>query len=90
MNNKTDVYEAVQAGLYNSKLKWEDDKKAYHLDCARLMKVFKQDLFEQYGVTNHPKAELCYGKAYEYGHSSGMSEIAIAFADLVELIQDPS
>ena len=48
---------------------------------------FKKDLFEEYGVSNNPKAEQCYNIAYEFGHSDGYYEIAHYFSDIVELIK---
>ncbi len=82
------VYDAVRDGHYDSKLEWKDDKRAYHLDQARLQDIFKHDLFEEYGVEGNPKAERCYAMAWEHGHSSGLSEVSIYFAELVTLIKD--
>jgi hypothetical protein len=44
-------------------------------------------LFEKYDVTDNPKRDKCYHLAYEYGHSSGDSEIEYYFSELVELIK---
>jgi hypothetical protein len=48
---------------------------------------FKKDLFEHFGVQNHPKRETCYHLAYEIGHAHGYSEVLYHFTDLVELIK---
>lgn len=48
---------------------------------------FKKDLFEEYGVSNNPKAEKCYSIAYELGHSNGYNEIGYYFSEIVELIK---
>ena len=61
-------------------------KKAHNEDTARLEDQFRADLFEEYGVSGHPKANLCYSKAWEHGHSAGLSEVALYFEDFVELI----
>ena len=47
---------------------------------------FRADLYEYYGVTDNPKADLCYDKAYDSGHSAGYAEVAAHFGDLVDLI----
>ena len=48
---------------------------------------FKKDLFEHFGVQNHPKKDTCYHLAYEIGHAHGYSEVLFHFTDLVELIK---
>lgn len=63
-------------------------QKAYNEESARLQDQFKADLFKEFGVEKNPKAEKCYAKAYEQGHSSGYSDIANCFANMVELITD--
>lgn len=48
---------------------------------------FKADLLQAYGVTGNPKSDRAFSIAWEHGHSCGYSEVAIVFADLVELIK---
>lgn len=60
---------------------------AYQAESTRLQREFKHDLLEDHGVTNHPKAELCFKLAWEYGHDSGLKEIANCFDDFVDLIK---
>lgn len=60
----------------------------YHRRICQLNEEFKQDLFAEYGVTNHPKAERVFELAYQYGHSAGYSEVMFYFGDLVQLIRD--
>ena len=48
---------------------------------------FRKDLFEFHGVTNNPKADLAYSIAWSRGHSSGFTEVASVFGDIVELIK---
>jgi len=47
---------------------------------------FKRDLFYDLGISENPKREMLYAKAYEMGHSSGYSEIYSVACDLVDLI----
>lgn len=60
---------------------------AYRAETSRVYKQFHDDLLEEYDVTEHPKAELCFDKAWERGHSNGFESVFNAFDDLVELIQ---
>jgi len=48
---------------------------------------FKADLLQAHGVTGNPKSDRAFSLAWEQGHSCGYSEVAIVFADLVELIK---
>jgi hypothetical protein len=85
--------EKISSGYYKTKLQWVSSRKdpegqlAYSEDCARLSDEFRKDLLADLGITNHPKADLLFSKAYEMGHSSGRSEIYSYALDLVELIQ---
>lgn len=56
-------------------------------EIARLTELFKLDLFNDCDVEHNPKRELCFAKAWEHGHSSGLHSVASIFKDLVELIQ---
>lgn len=51
------------------------------------LEKFKNDMFECYNVSNHPKADKAYSLAWEYGHSAGLHDIHNYFSDLVELIK---
>jgi hypothetical protein len=50
--------------------------------------AFRKDLYEYYGVTDNPKADAVYDKAYDRGHSAGIGEVSSIFGDLVDLIVD--
>ena len=50
-------------------------------------KQFVADLFEYHEVTGNPKAQQAYSIAYSHGHSSGFSEVANCFSDIVDLIK---
>jgi len=64
-----------------------EGNQAYHTDNARLEEEFKKDLFKDLGITNNPKAEQLYAKAWDLGHSTGYSDVYIYACDLVELIE---
>ncbi len=60
---------------------------AYNKEAARLEAEFRRDLFEFHGVTDNPKADLCYSIAYDKGHADGFCGVASYFSDLVQLIK---
>lgn len=61
--------------------------KQYDTESAKLHEEFKNDLFEDYGVTNNPKRFKCFELAWEHGHSLGHLEVYNYFRDFVELIR---
>jgi len=62
-------------------------RKEFYEDDRKKLKEFKQDIFDEFGVTGHPKAEEVYSLAWERGHSVGLSEVYNEFSELVVLIQ---
>jgi hypothetical protein len=62
-----------------------------HKKCARkemdIYDEFKLEVFKQLGIEDNPKKELFYSKAWELGHSSGLSDVWNYATDLVELIK---
>lgn len=48
--------------------------------------VFKADLEAEFGLVNHPKADKLFNKAWEMGHSAGLSNVYHYYDDLYELI----
>ena len=62
--------------------------KEYNDESAKLHREFRDDLFEDYGVSDNPKRFKCFELAWEHGHSSGSEEVYGYFGDLVVLIQD--
>jgi hypothetical protein len=70
------------------------DKDAYYAETRKyrdlqnaLEREFKADLFDEHGVTAHPKANRAFDIAWEHGHSSGYSEVANYFDDLADLLK---
>ncbi len=77
---KLKEYEEVLQPEYKAK------KDAYDAKSRDLLDEFKKDLFEEYGVTNNPKKDLLWSKAWDHGHSSGLGNVEYHFRDLVDLI----
>lgn len=69
------------------KLAYDLQKKAYQEVEARLAELFKNDLFKELGITNHPKKDALYRFAWEYGHSGGLREVVGHAENLVELLK---
>lgn len=61
----------------------------YNAETARLTELFRQDMFEDLGIENHPLREKLYSKAWNDGHSAGLSEVYNCAQDLVDLIEVP-
>jgi hypothetical protein len=60
--------------------------EAYHNEDYRLKELFKADLFEELEITDNPKRELLFQKAWDRGHSAGFSEVYAEALELVDLI----
>lgn len=58
------------------------------LDAARLERENQMnELAKKHGLVGHPKLSRAYTLAWEYGHSSGLNEVASYFDDLAELMK---
>jgi hypothetical protein len=86
MNAKLDLFTRIRNDEFKNKNPLFN-RAAYNAESARLEGLFKAALFEEYGVTGHPKADKCYSLAWEHGHSAGFSEVANYFSEFVELIK---
>jgi len=80
------IQNKIEQGHYNNKLDFAKDKKAYREETSNLKRKFREDLAEEFGVTDHPKEEQLFNIAWENGHSSGYNEVWGEYSDLVELI----
>jgi hypothetical protein len=67
---------------------FNEKREAYDDGEALAHKKFKNDLFEEYGVSNNPKREKAYAYAWNEGHAYGMYEVAVIFGRIVHLIID--
>jgi hypothetical protein len=60
--------------------------KHYHKERQRLENEFRKDMIAKYELTNHPKADKLFNKAWDMGCSGGLEEVEYYFMDLVELL----
>ena len=84
VSERTEMVKSESQRLYQEAVLLRKD---YIKEIAEINEAWKSDLFKEFGVSDNPKKELCYNLAYEYGHSSGYSEIYNYFSTLVELIK---
>lgn len=68
------------------KAKWNTLRDEYHKAVGRIEDSFRQALFVELGIENHPKRDKFYAKAWQRGHSGGLNEVASELEDLVELM----
>jgi hypothetical protein len=62
--------------------------KHYQEENLRLQEEFRRDLIEEYKMTDHPKANKIFDKAWDMGISSGLQEVEFYFQDLIGLFKD--
>ena len=48
----------------------------------------KKELEKEHSVVDHPKADLLFELAWSQGHSSGLEEVRLVYAEMVDLIKD--
>jgi hypothetical protein len=60
----------------------------YYEEQDKLKNQFRKDLIAEYHMTDHPKANKIFDKAWELGHSKGHEEVEYYFCDFVELFRD--
>jgi hypothetical protein len=77
---------AVKAAYEADVLAYDLAKAAYGEESRRLSIQFSTDLEVEAGVSGHPRAPLLYQLAYDRGHSAGMAEVALYYAEMAELI----
>lgn len=91
-NGGTEVSRTALAHCVTEKVLDEDAyakaQWAYNNEKALLMEQFVRDLYADLGISNHPKRERLFSKAWERGHAYGLSEVYSVAQDLVELIVD--
>lgn len=62
--------------------------KLYREENLKLQNEFRTDLIDKYEMTNHPKANAIFDKAWDIGCSSGLESVEYYFQDLIELFDD--
>lgn len=65
---------------------FKEHQKEYYAEKNKLHNEFKQDLFEELDIANHPKREKLFDKAWENSGSDGYYQVLLEAESLVELI----
>lgn len=88
-----DIFANINAGKYRNNLPYARPKEdravfdAYQAETARLNALFETDLIAYLELEPGPVAEKLFAFAWEKGHSSGFSEVAIEALDAAELFK---
>lgn len=64
-------------------------RAAYNAETQRIHAQFKQDLFADLGIENHPLRNKLFSKAWDDGHANGFAEVYNCALNLVDLIEVP-
>jgi hypothetical protein len=89
----------LMTGYYNNKLEYPKNSakgapafyeavNAYHAEEYRINKMFEEDLAAEFGLTEHPKRQLLFDKAWANGHAYGLQEVYEEYADLKRLLEE--
>lgn len=74
--------------VYN-KAAYDTEMYEYHNITHELYQKFEDDLAQEHAVTPRSKLHrVIYGKAWEDGHSSGLSEVANHYDELVDFAEE--
>lgn len=67
----------------------DDDQAwtAYHLEEARCLKAFREDLETECGTRGHAKADKLWAIAWDMGHPAGLHEVLGYYVTIVELVR---
>jgi hypothetical protein len=66
---------------------YQEQLDAYRKDEARLINEFTNDLFEDYGVSDHPGRHVMFSEAWERGHSAGFGEVYNCFSNILDFVK---
>jgi predicted aminopeptidase len=76
--------EKVRA-LHAEDARWEARRLRQAKERA-VVEEMRSRLEKEYGLTEHPKRELLWDKAWDRGHSAGYDEVELVYGDLAELL----
>jgi hypothetical protein len=67
---------------------FEEHQRQFDEELQSRLEEFKNDLYEEFGVSDNPKRHKAYEYAWENESSYGLSKVHEVFGQLVELIED--
>ena len=62
--------------------------KLYQEEFVKLQEEFRRDIIIKYEMTNHPKANVIFDKAWDIGCSSGLQSVEYYFTDIMNLFDN--
>jgi hypothetical protein len=65
---------------------YKELKRQYYIETTNLEDQFRMDLEDDCGTSNHPLKDTMYSMAWEFGHSSGYSEVHSYYTDLMGFV----
>lgn len=65
---------------------WIEAHEKYRMENHRLEQLFQKDAIDEVGLTNHPKAQKIFDKAWADGHSGGLENVMYHLEELADLI----
>jgi hypothetical protein len=60
--------------------------KLYNIAETQSRKIFKEMLEGEFNLSQHPKKDMLFSKAWERGHSNGLHDVYCIYSDLAELL----
>lgn len=66
---------------------YKDSINEYRKKQQELITKFHDDLFQELGISNHPKRGKLYDLAWSYGHSEGFRSVFEYASELSELLE---
>lgn len=67
---------------------YQEAKGAYYKAKSDVKQQFFDDLAEELGITNHPKADKFFDLCWQEGHSGGWNDVYSVACTWVELLED--
>lgn len=77
--DRLEIFEAEMKGFRTRQAQWNQVQND-------LNQRFKDDALREAGLLDHPKADKCWEKAWEHGHSSGNSEVLFWLKEFAEVV----
>lgn len=89
--DEKDMIERIRAGEFENKVPYPSggstkDREVYRKGNREAEQLFKEAALEEVGLSDHPKADKVFEKAWRDGHSSGYAEVFGELQELSELM----
>jgi hypothetical protein len=82
---EVDIDGSVEEQIFDD-VSYNEHLSLYHSKLREKQEEFKNDLFEKYGVVNHPLSDKIFLIAWQSG-SGNFNEVDLLFSDFIELFE---